>query len=165
MHKAVITFVAGCLLASGLALAEDTGKNEVARDLGAVLAWRLGPEAVEAHCLSADPEGAEVRQKALKTWLDKNDALIELVDARIAEVVPLMYPSRSSIEAIAGIRAKVKAILLEDSFSGKTEEEAAAICRQERNPASPRWNNPGMPQVPASLAALYDGKIEHGGAR
>ncbi len=160
MRKAVITTVAACLLAPALSRAEDSGKNEVARDLGAVLAWRLGPEAVESHCLSADPDGAEARRKALQAWLDKNDALIKQVDARIAEVVPLIYPSRSGVEAIAGIRAQVKSMLLEDSFSGKTPEESAAICREERNPASPRWNNSGMPQVPASLAALYDWKIE-----
>ena len=60
------------------------------------------------------------------------------------------------------VRAKIKAILLEEIFSGKTPEESTAICKAEANPASPRWNNSGMPQVPTSLAALYDWKASLG---
>jgi hypothetical protein len=80
------------------------------------------------------------------------------VDDRVAEVVPLAYPSASNVDNTSRVRAKIKEILLEEVFSGKTAEESTAICKAEANPASPRWNNSGMPQVPTSLAALYDWK-------
>ena len=32
----------------------------------------------------------------------------------------------------------------------------AALCKAEADPARPRWNNTGMPQIQQSLAALYD---------
>jgi hypothetical protein len=142
--------------------AADPDKHAMARDLGAVLAWRLGPESVEERCESADPEGVAIRKKALKDWLEKNADLIRQVDARVAEVVPLAYPSASDVDNTSRVRAKIKAILLEEIFSGKTPEESAAICRAEANPASPRWNNSGMPQVSTSLAALYDWKASLG---
>ncbi len=134
--------------------AADADKHALARDLGAVLAWRLGPESVEEQCESADPEGAAIRKKALKDWLEKNAELIKQVDARVAEIVPLAYPSASDVDNTPRVRAKIKAILLEEIFSGKTPEESVAICKAEANPASPRWNNSGMPQVPTSLAVL-----------
>jgi hypothetical protein len=142
--------------------AADADKHALARDLGAVLAWRLGPESVEERCESADPEGAAIRKKALKDWLEKNAELIKQVDARVAEIVPLAYPSASDVDNTPRVRAKIKAILLEEMFSGKTPEESVAICKAEANPASPRWNNSGMPQVPTSLAALYDWKTSPG---
>lgn len=160
MRKIVFTIFAGCLLAP--ALAADADKQAMAQDLGAVLAWRLGPEALEERCREADPEGIEIRRKALKDWLDKNANLIKEVDARVAEVVPVAYPSSANGDNTPRVRAKIKAILLEEVFSGKTPEEAVAICKSEANPASPRWNNNGMPQVPTSLAALYDWKIAQG---
>jgi len=138
--------------------AVDADMHEVARELGAVLAWRLGPESVEERCRSADPEGAKIRKKALDDWLEKNAALIREVDDRVAEVVPLAYPSASNVDNTSRVRAKIKEIPLEEVFSGKTAEESTAICKAEANPASPRWNNSGMPQVPTSLAALYDWK-------
>jgi hypothetical protein len=138
--------------------AADADKHAMARDLGAVLAWRLGPESVEERCESADPEGVAIRKKALKDWRKKNADLIKQVDARVAEIVPLAYPSASDVDNTARVRAKIKAILLEEIFSGKTPEESVAICKAEADPASPRWNNSGMPQVSTSLAALYDWK-------
>ena len=162
MRKIVIAILAGCLFAPAFARAEEVDKQAAARDLGAVLAWRLGPELVEEHCQSADPAGVEVRKKALKNWLEKNAALIKEVDDRVAEVVPLAYPSTTGADNTPRVRAKIRAILLEEIFSGKTAEETTAICKVEANLASPRWNNSGMPQVPASLAALYDWKATLG---
>ena len=157
----VLAIVAACSLAPATSLAADADEQAAAQDLGAVLAWRLGPESVEERCKSADPDGVEIRKKALKDWLDKNDALIKEVDARVAEVVPLVFPSSTNVDNTPRVRAQIKAILLEEIFSGKTPEEATAICKAEANPASPRWNNGGMPQVPMSLAALYDWKTAH----
>jgi len=61
------------------------------------------------------------------------------------------------------MHARIRAILLEEIFSGETAEGTAAICKAESNPASPRWNSSGMPQVPTSLAALYDWTKSQGG--
>jgi hypothetical protein len=148
-----------CAVFTAPAFAADSNQQTMMQDLGAVLAWRLGPEAIEEQCQVADAEGAAIRKKALKDWLDKNADLIKQVDARVAEVVPLAYPPKNGVDNTPRVRAKIKAILLEEIFSGKTAEESTAICKAEANPASPRWNNNGMPQVPASLAALYDWKV------
>jgi hypothetical protein len=142
--------------------AADADKQAMVRELGAVLAWRLGPELVQEQCESADPAGVEIRKKALKDWLEKNAELIKQVDARVAEVVPLAFPSTGGVDNTTRIRAQIKALLLEETFSGKSAEESMAICKAEANPASPRWNNNGMPQVPTSLAALYDWKVSQG---
>jgi hypothetical protein len=138
--------------------AADGGKQQVARDLGAILAWRLGPEAVEERCRVEDPEGSETRRKSLLAWLDKNAALIKSVDERVAEVVPLAYPVRANVDAVQAVRTQVKTILLEELTAGKTPEQLKAICKAEANPASPRWNSNGMPHVAQSLAGLYDWK-------
>jgi hypothetical protein len=138
--------------------AADGGKQQVARDLGAILAWRLGPEAVEERCRVEDPEGSETRRKSLQAWLDKNAALIKSVDERVAEVVPLAYPVRANVDAVQAVRTQVKTILLEELTAGKTPEQLQAICKAEANPASPRWNSNGMPHVAQSLAGLYDWK-------
>jgi hypothetical protein len=158
-----LAILISCLLIPALSHAEDADKQEVAQELGAVLAWRLGPEAVEEKCRSADPAGAETRKTALKGWLDKNAALIKTVDDRVAEVVPLVYSAPPNVDAVQSVRRQVKEIVLESIFSGKTPEESTAICKAEADPASPRWNSPGMPQVPEALAALYDWKIKWGG--
>jgi hypothetical protein len=149
-------------LVPAIAGAADADEQELARELGAVLAWRLGPESVEERCASADPAGIEIRKKALKNWLEKNAELIKQVDTRVAEVVPLAFPSTSGVDNTPRLRAQIKTILLEEIFSGKTAEESTAICKAEANAASPRWNNSGMPQVPTSLAALYDWKASLG---
>jgi hypothetical protein len=51
------------IAAPTISRAADTSRH----DLGAVLAWRLGPESVEEHCRSADPEGAGIRRQA-QNW-------------------------------------------------------------------------------------------------
>jgi hypothetical protein len=158
----VLALLLVALAMPAISRAVDADMHEVARELGAVLAWRLGPESVEEQCRSADPAGVAIRKKALKDWLDKNAPLIKDVDDRVAEVVPLAYPSASNVDNTPRVRAKIKEILLEEIFSGKTAEEATAICKAEANPASPRWNNSGMPQVPMSLASLYDWKTSLG---
>ncbi len=142
--------------------AADADMHEVARELGAVLAWRLGPESVEEHCRGADPAGVAIRKKALKDWLDKNAPLIKDVDDRVAEAVPLAYPSASNVDNTPRVRAKIKEILLEEIFSGKTAEESTAICKAEANPAEPAMAQQRHGAVPMSLASLYDWKTSLG---
>lgn len=145
------------------ALGQDAGasREEVGRELGAVLAWRLMPEIVESTCREVDPAGAQARRQALQTWLDKNAALIESVDERVAEVAPLALQPKEGVDAVWVIRRQVGAIVKDSLFAGKKPDEIAAICKTEADPASPRWNNNGMPQIPNSLAALYDWKVQH----
>ena len=160
MRKLVLTFAACCLLVSAHSRGGDADAKEVGRELGSALAWRLGPEAVEEACRTVDPDGAEARRKALKAWLEKNAALIKQVDTRVAEVVPLAYPSPANVDAVQAVRAQVKQILLEPMFSGRTPEETTAICKAESDPANSRWTSNGLPHVQAALAALYDWKIQ-----
>ncbi|HEU4779871.1 MAG TPA: glycoside hydrolase family 5 protein [Steroidobacteraceae bacterium] len=150
------------LLAPMQPRAKEASRKEVARELGAVLAWRLGPESVEESCKARDPDGAEVRAKALKGWLDKNARLIEAVDARVAEVVPLAFAAPNNVDAIQAVHAQVKEIVLESMFAQKSTDESKAICKAEADPANPRWNNSGMPHIQQSLAALYDWKMMQG---
>ena len=100
--------VVAALFVPGYSRAADGGKQQVARDLGAILAWRLGPEAVEERCRVEDPEGIEARKKSLQAWLDKNAALIKSVDERAAEVVPLAYPVRANVDAVTLVRAQAR---------------------------------------------------------
>ena len=157
MNRNIAIVCAAVLAAWASSLrAADADQQTMMQDLGAVLAWRLGPEAIEERCQAVDPDGVAARKKALQDWLGKNADLVKQVDARVAEVVPLAYPPKNGVDNTSRVRARIKAILLEEIFSGKSAEEAATICKAEANPASPRWNSNGMPQVPASLAALYD---------
>lgn len=157
MRKLVLVFISGCLLVPAISHADAS--EEVGPELGAVLAWRLGPETVEETCRTMDPEGAEARKKALDTWVEKNAALIHEVDARVAEVAPLAYPTPPGVDLVMELHGQVKQILLEPMFLKKTPEERAAICKKEADPVSSRWNSDGMPQVPKALAALNDWKI------
>jgi hypothetical protein len=159
MRRVVIAIIAGGVLVPTRSIAADADAQEMARDVGAVLAWRLGPELVEEHCRSVDPDGAEARSKALKSWLDRNASLIKEVDTRVAEVVPLVAQASPEGEAVEAVRKQVRAMLMEITFTGRTAEQSKAICQAEANPASPRWNNTGLPQVPGSLAALHDWKV------
>jgi hypothetical protein len=154
--------VVNLLFVPGSSRSADGGRQQVARDLGAILAWRLGPEAVEERCRIEDPEGAEARGKFLQAWLAKNAALIKSVDDRAAEVAPLALRVPANVDAAQRVRSQVKTILLEELAAGKTEEQLKAICKAEANPASPRWNSNGLPHVAQSLAALYDWKTAHG---
>ncbi len=161
-HGVALRFMVALLLVPGHSLAADGEKQQVARDLGAILAWRLGPEVVEERCQSEDPEGIEARRKSLQAWLARNAALIESVDQRAAEVVPLAYRAPANVDAMTRVRAQVKAILLDELTAGKSPQQVQAICKAEANPASPRWTSNGMPHVAQSLAALYDWKTSQG---
>lgn len=162
MRKLLLTMISGALLAPACVLAADPGEADPRREVGAVLAWRLGPEAVEERCRSEDPAGIPVREKALKAWLAKNADLIRQVDERVAEVVPLVDSASNRDGIVDMVRAQVKRMLLESIFAGRNTMELQTICHAETNPASPRWNNPGMPNVALSLAALYDWKVARG---
>ena len=74
-----------CVVLTAPSQAADSGLQAMMQDLGAVLAWRLGPEAIEERCQAADPEGVAIRKKAASDWLDKNADLIRQVDVRVAE--------------------------------------------------------------------------------
>jgi hypothetical protein len=162
MRQVFLTILAACLLAPTLLHADDADDEEMVREVGAVLAWRLGPEAIEEKCRGDDPGGSEIRNNALKAWLDKNAALIQEVDARVAEVVPLAYPpSKKTADPVQAVGAQVKAMFLDSIFEGKSPEESAAICKQLADPANPRWHNPGRPNVDMALATLYDWKVRH----
>ena len=50
MRKAFVTILIACALAPASAFSEEGDKNEVGQEIGAVLAWRLAPEAVEEWC-------------------------------------------------------------------------------------------------------------------
>lgn len=154
--KIISAICVGCLLVSAFVRADDAAEQEVAREIGSVLAWRLGPETVEEACRRLDPDGAESRKAALQAWLDKNAVLIASVDSRVAEVAPQFYSPPPNADAVQAIRKQVKEILLESIFEQKTAEESAAICKAESDPASPRWNSAGMPHVQQSLATLFD---------
>ena len=60
-----------CLSLSAALRAAETDKQTAIQDLGAVLAWRLGPEAIEGWCRNADPDGAAARKAALDSWRQK----------------------------------------------------------------------------------------------
>ena len=138
-------------LLAGPAARADADQEEAFRDIGAVLGWRLAPETLEERCRALDPEGAEVRKAALDTWLKKNDALIRQVDSRIAEVVPILFKDQPG--AAHAVREQVKQMLLEPITK--------SVCESERNPQSTSWTSNGVPQVPESLAALYDWQVRH----
>lgn len=131
--------------------AGDPGTVAVGRELGSVLAWRLGPGAVEAACRDIDPDGAEARQKSLKAWLEKNAKLIQQVDERVAEVVPLIRPTSGDV-GVQALHRQVTKILL--------EPVDLAYCKEVADPANSLWTNNGMPHVVAGLAELYDWKVQ-----
>jgi hypothetical protein len=155
----LLAILIGCTLALPATRAADPDTQDVAQEIGAVLAWRLGPEAVEEWCRSADPEGAEIRKQALQTWLKVNEARIKAVDSRIAEVVPLVFTEAPKASAIQTVHEQVKSLLFESLFQGKSPGEVRDLCKAEADPASSRWNNTGMPKVQLSLAALYDWQV------
>jgi hypothetical protein len=140
------------MLAAPLARAADDAQ-EAFRDLGAVLAWRLAPEAVEERCHAIDPDGTDVRRKALAEWLRKNEIRIKSVDSRVAEVVPLLIEGQEADTAIRAVREQVRKMLL--------EPVSLESCKTVADPANTLWTSNGIPQVPESLAALYDWKVRH----
>ena len=150
-------------MSSGALFAQDAdaSRQEVGRELGSVLAWRLMPEIVESSCREADPAGADVRKQALQAWLDKNAKLIKSVDERVAEVAPLAFKAKEGVDTVQLIRRQVGGIVKRSLFGEKSAEELATICKAEANPASPRWNSNGLPHVANALAAIYDWKVQH----
>jgi endoglucanase len=139
-----------------------TEKQAIARTIGAILAWRLGPELFEESCRQHDPAGVDERTKLLKGWLERNAALIKAVDDGVAEVVPLAFAPNATIDRVPVVRAQVRAILLESMFERKNAAESKAICVTETKATSPRWSYSGMRDVQQSLAELYDWKISQG---
>ena len=160
MRHAIHGVLACCAISPPVALAADSPAQEVGREIGAILAWRIGPELVEEKCRAVDPAGIEAREKALKTWRDKNVALIATVDERLAEIIPLAYPSPDPAKAVAAVRAQVKEILIETISAEGDEAKLEAACKEDANPASKRWSSNGVSQVHNSLAALYDWKMQ-----
>ena len=156
MLKPLVSTFAILLCLAGQAHAADEEAALVGREIGAVLGWRLGPEALEERCRGADPDGAKVRADALKSWQQKNDARIRQVDERVAEVVALLGQPGSKEETLATVRAQVKAVFLDNVFGGKNPEQIAALCKAEADPHSTTWTSNGMPQIQVSLAELYD---------
>jgi hypothetical protein len=159
MRRVMLMLVVAAGLPFATSLAADDNDQNVVQDLGAVLAWRLAPQLVVEQCLSVDPEGAEARKKLLQTWLDKNDGQIKAVDARVAEIAPLLNPKANGADMIQAVRRHVAALLIESIFEGKKGDEIRDMCKKETNPANPRWSNSGMPDVQEALAAMYDWKI------
>jgi hypothetical protein len=160
MRHSIHVVLVWCAIAPPMALAADSPAQEVGREIGAILAWRIGPELVEERCRGVDPGGIEAREEALKTWREKNAALIVTVDERLAEIIPLAYPSPDPAKAVAAVRAQVKEILLETISAEGDEAKLEAACKEDANPASTRWSNNGVSQVHNSLAALYDWKMQ-----
>ena len=161
MRQAFVTILIACALAPVSAIAEDENKNEIGQEIGAVLAWRLAPEAVEEWCQKPDPEGVAIRQQALKTWQKANAERIAAVDARVAEVVPLVFPQAPPADVVREVRGQVKALIYESLFEGKTPEEMTAICKAEADPTRTMWTDTGMPKLQLSLASLYDWQVAH----
>lgn len=157
-RMAALAVLGGLLAPSARADAQDD--STAAKNIGAVLAWRLGPEVVEERCRGADPAGVEVRQAALRAWLAKNAALIRSVDERIVEVVPLLSPKQPKEEVLAMVRSRIRDMILEPLAAAKNPEDIAALCKSEADSAKPRWNNNGMPMVAVALAELYDWKVK-----
>ena len=131
----------------------DADKEEAFRDIGAVLGWRLAPETLEDRCRAMDPEGADARRKLLDGWRRRNDGLIRQVDSRVAEVVPILFEDQPAKDPERQVRDQVKRMLIENL--------SESVCKAERDPASTTWTSNGVPQVPESLAALYDWQVRH----
>jgi hypothetical protein len=146
-------------LAPALSAAEDAA-IDVGREIGALLAWRLGPEVVVEKCAEVEPGGTKARAAALKTWQERNTALIETVDTRIAEVVPLAYPAPPGADPVVIVRAQVKKLLLETVSADGDARQLVEACKRDADPRSRRWADAGKSQVHNSLAALYDWKVQ-----
>jgi hypothetical protein len=153
MRVAILVF---CLSMSPALRAADTGMQAAIQELGAVLAWRRAPEAIEGWCRNVDPDGAAARKAALDSWRQKNDERIKAVDTRVAEVVPLLKLPVADADPVQAVHMQIDTMLLESTFASKSPDESRAFCKEEADPARPRWNDTGMPHIQQSLAALYD---------
>jgi hypothetical protein len=159
MFKAASRFAALASIAIA-AHAQDPGAIDIGREIGAILAWRLGPEIVVEKCAEVDSGGVEARAAALRSWQAKNASLIATVDERIAEIVPLAYPAPPGADPVVIVRAQVKKILLETVSADSDGQQLAEACRRDADPKSKRWADAGKSQVHNSLAALYDWKVQ-----
>ena len=155
------TILLCCLLVFASAPAADEDKQVALQELGAVLAWRLGPQAIEGWCRAADPDGAPVRKAALDAWSQKNSERIKAVDARVAEVVPLLKLPVEG-DPVQAVHVQIEKMVLESAFAKMSPEETRTYCQAEADPSRPRWNDTGMPKLQLSLAALYDWQQAHG---
>jgi len=160
MKRAMLAFIVAALLPLASPAADDNDQD-VMQDLGSVLGWRLAPQIVEEQCRNVDPDGADARRKLLQTWLDKNEGQIKAVDARVAEIAPLLNPKANGADMVQAVRRQVASLLSESIFAGKKGDDIKDACKKETDPANPRWSNTGMPDVQESLAAMYDWKIRH----
>ena len=142
--------------------AAEPGTREVLQEIGAALAWRLGPETIEEACRSLDPDNGDARKKALDAWRLKNGALIREVDSRVEEVVPVLNPKAPAADSVKALRSSVKALLLETHLGELGDEQKVQFCKSVSNPADERWNDNGMPHVQQALAVLYDWKMQQG---
>ncbi len=149
-------FIAHAMLLPMASRAEESSQHELARELGAVMAWRLGPGALEAKCRGFDPDGNAARAQALKSWQDKNAALISAVDTRVAEIVAVVYPEMQLEDATRLVSSQVEQILHDAVLADKKPDDIKALCAAEADATRPRWTSNGMPHVQESLAALYD---------
>lgn len=154
-------FIAPAMLLPTASRAQETSEFNLARELGAVLAWRLGPAVVENKCRDFDPIGNAARAQALSTWQGKNAALISAVDARVSEVVAVVYPRMSPEDATRRVGGEVEQILLDALLANKSPDEIQALCAAEADATRPRWSSNGMPHVQESLAALYDWWVQN----
>jgi hypothetical protein len=103
----------------------DGGTGNVIKELGVVLGWRLGPQAIVEHCRSLDPGGAAARDKLLADWRSLNDDLIGAVDGTVAEVVPLLDRKTPPETLIATLQGQVGKLLVETTFEGKSRRGGA----------------------------------------
>jgi hypothetical protein len=154
-------FAAACLVilatASAPLRAQQGEENaELARELGAMLAWRLSPGVVEEKCRHADPDNNAVRVQALKSWQDRNAKTIAAVDDRVHEVMVRLQPAEKVDAAVNQVVSQVRGLIIEEIFAKAGPEQTRAICKAESDPAGSRWNINGTLQVQQSLAALYD---------
>lgn len=159
--RAAAPLLALALVLPTASRAQALTQQELAREVGAVLAWRLSPVIVEKKCRDFDPDGNAVRAQALKSWQDKNAALISSVDSRVAEVVAMVYPDEKPEAAVAKVHEQIEGILLDGLLADKPAEEIKTLCAAEAHPTRPRWTSNGMPHVPGSLAALYDWLVQN----
>lgn len=160
MRRPFVSILAVFLGLAGQPVAADDEAADVGREIGAVLGWRLGPEALEEKCRTADPDGAKIREDALKSWQQKNEARIKQVDERVAEVVALLEQPGSKEDTLATVRAQVKGIFLDNVFGGKSAAQVMELCQAEADPKSVTWTSNGMPAIQQSLAELYDWKMK-----
>jgi hypothetical protein len=151
------------LVVASAAHADAKDDQAAGMNIGLALAWRLGPETVEERCRGADPAGIDIRRKALQRWREKNSKLIQAVDERVAEVVPMLSPQEPKESVIAAVKSQIRNMILEPLSAAKSPDEVASACKTEADPKAKRWNNAGMPMVAQALAELYDWKIAKAG--